>query len=59
MEKYDNFNEALAESVSATTEDAREFLIEEGKDPDAIVQRGLELIKSLQPPSGIPLDENG
>lgn len=57
---YEKFHDALAESVSATDEDARKFLESEGKDVDAIVSRGKKLIESLQknrPTSGIPLEK--
>lgn len=46
--EYDKFNDAIAESVSSDNELARDFLIEEGKNADEIVSRGLSLVRRLQ-----------
>jgi hypothetical protein len=45
---YEQLNDAIAETVSSTPELAREFLIEEGKDVDKIVESGLALVRRLQ-----------
>lgn len=45
---YQQLNDAIAETVSSTPELAREFLAEEGKDVDKIIERGLGLVRRLQ-----------